>query len=99
MGAFFSRLFAICGIKPQKEEVNVEYIFEDTNSSNTSFESIPTEYSEIVNEDTTDSDTSFESISSEDIEEELELQEIALEQMTEAIDFVEQNNNNVYSFK
>ena len=90
MGAFFSRLLLICGIKPQKEEVNVEYTIEDTNSSNTSYDTIPTEYSETVSEDTTDSDTSFESIASEDLEEELELQEIALEQMTEAIDFVEQ---------
>ena len=58
---------------------------DDTTNSDTSYESIPTEYSEIVNEYTTDSDTSFESIASEDIEDELVLQEEAIENMEEEI--------------
>ena len=64
---------------------NSEIVNDDTTNSDTSYESIPTEYSEIVNEDTTDSDTSFESIASEDIEDELVLQEEAIEQMEEEI--------------
>ena len=64
---------------------NSEIVNDDTTNSNTSYESIPTEYSEILNEDTTDSDTSFESIASEDLEEELVLQEEAIEQMEEEI--------------
>ena len=69
MGSFFSTLLSMCGITPQKEEVNVEYTIEDTNS-----------------------DTSNETISSEDLKEELLLQEVAIEEMNEAIALVEEKN-------
>jgi len=69
MGMIISTLLSICGIKPQKEEVNVEYTIEDTNS-----------------------DTSNETISSEDLKEELLLQEVAIEEMNEAIALVEEKN-------
>ena len=69
MGSFFSTLLSICGIKPQKEEENIEYTIEDTNS-----------------------DTSNETISSEDLKEELLLQEIAIEEMNEEIALVEEKN-------
>ena len=65
MGAFFSILLSICGLTPQKEEENIEYTIEDTNS-----------------------DTSNETISSEDLKEELVLQEVAIEEMNEAIALV-----------
>jgi len=69
MGSFFSTLLSICGITPQKEEENIEYTIEDTNS-----------------------DTSNETISSEDLKEELLLQEIAIEEMNEEIALVEEKN-------
>lgn len=69
MGSFFSTLLSICGINPQKEEENIEYTIEDTNS-----------------------DTSNETISSEDLKEELLLQEIAIEEMNEEIALVEEKN-------
>lgn len=68
MGSFFSTLLSICGITPQKEEENIEYTIEDTNS-----------------------DTSNETISSEDLKEELLLQEVAIEEMNEEIALVEKN--------
>jgi len=69
MGMIISTLLSMCGITPQKEEVNVEYTIEDTNS-----------------------DTSNETISSEDLKEELLLQEVAIEEMNEAIALVEEKN-------
>ena len=69
MGMIISTLLSICGLKPQKDEENIEYTIEDTNS-----------------------DTSNETISSEDLKEELLLQEIAIEEMNEEIALVEEKN-------
>ena len=63
---------SVCGLKPQTEDVNIEYTIDDISETN--------------------SETSYETISSEDLKEELLLQEEAIEQMNEEIALVEENN-------